>query len=287
MEYRQGAVTLTYLYNDFVKGAFMDSVMRFATSDHGPMVFGPDGGGTISISSGPRIATARNTLVQKFLEGPGEWMWMIDTDHTFAPDALAKLMAAADPAMVPVLGGLCYGGGRGGTVTPTMFRFNEEGKDMRLLTPTSGRGGLVQVNATGAAFLLVHRFVLEAIQNCYGHKGGHIWFAEGVNAETGAEIGEDVFFCVRAQKAAQAPIFVHTGVEAPHIKNYIIDSSDSDEFEANLAKYGEDVIRERHLGKLRGEVGTLDEWAARMGVKAQVEPQLNREQRRAAERKKR
>jgi manganese transport protein len=77
---------------------------------------------------------------------------------------------------------------------------------------------LVQVHATGAAFLLIHRSVFDAVADWMRqHKPNspYVWFED--DSIGGGELGEDVVFCYRAQSAG-IDVFVNTGCVIGHRK---------------------------------------------------------------------
>lgn len=173
--------------------------------------------GALPKKSGPRIAAGRNNLVKHFLATGADWLFMVDDDMTFAPDALPALLAAADAETAPIVGGLTFGGGRDGWF-PTLF----------YVEPDSGRlarfdvwpeDQLMPVDATGAACLLVHRRVFEKVAESY--QDPWPWFQEVAHGNT--PMGEDITFCLRA-RAAGFPIFVHTGVQFGHVKTVTVDT---------------------------------------------------------------
>lgn len=275
-----GAVTISYLYPGDVAGPFCDSLMRLAmdpwAQEH---IFSNDtGGGFVAAASGPLVASVRNMIVETFLESTeGEWLMMIDSDHTFASSAIRTLFEWADPLKAPVVGGLCFSGGRGVKIAPTMFSIGNDGKGGLALGTVEKwePGEVVEVSATGASFLLVHRFLLEDMRKAYKDTAPLIWFANGYGK--GAQIGEDIFFCARAKNLG-AHIFVHTGVEAPHIKRWVIDSTDYAAYRAQVAEQGPYAVMAAHQNKLLGlpppPAGSTP-----------LEAPVNRQQRRAAERK--
>lgn len=168
--------------------------------------------GALPRVSGPRIAAARNDTVVNFLSTSADWLFMVDDDMTFEPDALAKLLEVADRKTHPIVGGYCYAAGRDGYFS-TVWTLNESKMPVRVdEVPPSG---VVQVAGTGAACLLVHRSVLEAIRESDYGKTPWPWFQE--SALNGHLVGEDFTFCARAQELG-FPIFVHTEVEFGHQK---------------------------------------------------------------------
>lgn len=176
------------------------------------------------MTSGPRIASIRNQLTQKFLDHPArpEWLWMVDSDMVFEYQDLLDMLEVADPAERPIIGGLCFGGRA--TVFPTLYRLvdpkENSGNVIQVITDFPDNA-LVKVDATGAACLLIHRSVLEKVQSMF--PAPHHWFSESVYQ--GMEFGEDWTFCLRAAQAG-FPIHVHTGVRIGHVKPRVIGLED-------------------------------------------------------------
>jgi hypothetical protein len=194
----------------------------------------------VSVGAGPRIAVARNEVVRAFLSHPENptWLWMVDTDMTWAPEAPGRLLEVASEER-PIVGGLCFAAGRGPVVTPTLYvlheRVREGGGATVGVIEDWPPDSLVRVTATGAAFLFVHRRVLEAMREHVG--GPQPWFAEGVDRESGAEYSEDWTFCVRAGRLG-IPVHVHTGVEIGHRKPYVFTSRDHALYRERRAAFG-------------------------------------------------
>lgn len=172
----------------------------------------------IAWESGPNISTARNMVCSKFLGGPTPWLLMADTDMVFAADSLDRLIAAADPGERPVLGGLCYQRNPdGGAPLPVLLELADTGGRLAFTRRTSWQDGeVVQVSATGAAFLLIHRDALLAVEKAAGDAAAP-WFRESGMGAPLALLGEDLTFCLRAG-AAGIPVHVHTGVAVGHMK---------------------------------------------------------------------
>lgn len=174
------------------------------------------------------LPEGRNEHVERFLAGPVEWLMFIDDDMGFEPDAIEHLIEAADPDERPIVGGLCFthrgnvpGNGIGWTpeVYPTVYDWLDDGERSgfvpRLHVP---RDTVIPVAATGAAFLLIHRSVLERMRDRYGPT----WFTPTVTPDQRA-LSEDFSFCVRAN-AVDVPIYVHTGVVTSHRKEAFLDA---------------------------------------------------------------
>jgi GT2 family glycosyltransferase len=170
------------------------------------------------------LVEGRNLATKYMLDNTdAEWLFWIDTDMGFQPDSLSRLLAAADSEDRPVVGGLCFAlkrvrpDGYAGFVqqpVPTLFRVardihGEIGFASRLLYPEDT---MVKVAATGSAFILIHRSVLELIRGLFGDK----WY-DTVAYEGGRPLSEDLSFCYRVGQVGK-PIHVHTGIKTTHHK---------------------------------------------------------------------
>jgi hypothetical protein len=101
---------------------------------------------------------------------------------------------------------------------PTLYRIAGNGEVSRY--EEAPESGLLEVDATGAACLLVHRTVFEKIATEYAPP--LTWFAESV--AFGQVWSEDITFCVRA-RAAGFQTVVDCDVKLGHIKPVSIDSA--------------------------------------------------------------
>lgn len=184
--------------------------------------------GYISLVSGPGISTARCNVVRAFLDmkNKPEWLLMLDADMSFDPDICQKFIDAAHEKIRPVVGGLCFGGGRVGVPFPTLYRIpnpaNSKGKLTEIIEDYPDNA-LCKVDATGAACLFIHRDVLLQMYDKFGtmpdgHRNPHPWFSE--TAHGGHEYGEDWTFCMRL-KQMKVPLYVHTGIKLGHVKTQL------------------------------------------------------------------
>jgi GT2 family glycosyltransferase len=176
----------------------------------------------LALEWGPNLSTGRNRLCADFLARPGspEWLFMVDTDMVLQADTVDRLIAAADPVGVPVLGGLCWSLDAGVKV-PTMYELVEK-EPGRLAFTRPARwpdDAVVRVSATGAACLLIHRSVLETVRETAGDPAAP-WFRETPVAPMSL-MGEDMTFCLRCA-AAGIPVHVHTGIKAGHMKTTML-----------------------------------------------------------------
>lgn len=151
---------------------------------------------------------------------------MVDSDMVFGPSQFEDLIYSAHSVERPIVGGLCFGGRAGNHIFPTIYRLVDPKENGTPSQPILDypKDQIVKVDATGAAFLLIHRSVLVKMLETY--PGPSHWFSESVYA--GFEFGEDWTFCLRAGQLGY-PIHVHTGIEIGHVKPRIIGAREFEE----------------------------------------------------------
>ncbi|MDM4722763.1 glycosyltransferase [Micromonospora sp. WMMA1363] len=225
MDRTQEKVVMAYLHPGQVDGAFMESVLDLLIYDmamHRRIV---NGGGRLAVQAGTNVAGPRNGLVKKFLEfGEAEWLWMVDSDMTFRPDTLERLLDQADPQKAPIVGGLCFGFDEHGDIQPTLYGFAGDEHHPQVIRYHEWKPDCMwQVAATGGACLLMHRSALELMRDFdhprrpeKGFNAAYPWFQE--TEHDGTPVGEDITFCWRAALAG-IPVYVNTGVHLGHIKS--------------------------------------------------------------------
>lgn len=200
-----------------VSSAFTDRLLRTIGYDrhNGNRIAGWN-----LIECSANVSSGRNALVEWFLGSRADWLMQIDSDMVWQPDAIHQLLAAADPEKYPVVGGLCFAQeGDTGLIWPTLFDLIGTEEEPQLIRyDTWEPDTLFRVAATGAAFLLTHRGVLEAIRDRKFSRA-YPWFQE---RELGGErSGEDATFCFRVA-AVGSSVHVHTGVAIGHIKKHVV-----------------------------------------------------------------
>lgn len=170
------------------------------------------------------IYQARNQVVAMMLdESMAEWLWFVDSDMGFAPDTLDALIRSADPVSRPVVGGLafaCKSDGAGDffarryRAQPTIYHMAEVDGDYGFVPMFDyPADSVLEVDATGAACLLVHRSALQTVRDRYGDT----WFDHAPKPSGQGFFGEDLSFCIRL-KGAGIPMHVDTGVKTTHDK---------------------------------------------------------------------
>lgn len=228
-----GKVLLAYLHPGDVSTSFHHSVLGMVAYDsakHGRFIVDGRLGVSAQQCGAGRLSTGRNQAVQQFLDGwTAEWLFMVDADMGWDPDAADRLIDAADPTERPVVGGLCFGAKRAGEggahamrshFFPTLYRLYTDDDGNRSFDPAYvwPRGKVVEVGGTGAAFLMIHRTVLERVRDQFGDT----WFSEV--EENGRPFGEDLSFCLKLIDL-DIPLHIHTGVGTSHHKHVWVDES--------------------------------------------------------------
>lgn len=209
-------VTVAFIHPGTVSAYFATSMMAMLLHDqHGPRHIT----GLLNEWSSANVSASRNTLAATFLdEKTSDWLLFIDADMAWQHDALDQLLATADPAKAPVVGGLCFGASQD-RLWPTIYQIAQaDGRLKTVRADTYERDAMIQVAATGAAFLLIHRSVLEEIRR-RKYNAAFPFFQE--SEMDGEPVGEDLTFCLRAGNA-DFSVWVNTGVKVGHHKSHLL-----------------------------------------------------------------
>ena len=163
------------------------------------------------IIQGGILTMQRNEAVQRM---QGDWLVFIDDDMVWEPDAIARLVATRDEMDLDIVGGLCFR--RSSPFQPTLYmRENPDSGPYNFLEKWDT--DVVEVDATGMAFVLIHKRVFERIAKssmplleerlALGMPEFFSWRGK---------FGEDLRFCQDA-KAAGCSIFVDTRIRIGHV----------------------------------------------------------------------
>ena len=226
-----GTVSVAFLHPGHYAACFAESLQNVLFYD----LFGPDGDGGANrvVPHGMKmgkqvgansIVAGRNALTKAFLEETDtELLWWIDSDMGFDDAILEELIAVADPDERPVVGALCFAlktAGKGPSyavryrMTPTLYEWVERDDEVGFASIEDyPRDQLVEVSATGAACLLIHRTVAERVRERHGDN----WFTPVTHPTNSTTFGEDLSFSVRLA-SLDVPIHVHTGIKTTHDK---------------------------------------------------------------------
>lgn len=224
---KKGKVCIGYVHNVDVAVTWHDSLMNLRLFDWMKKKRTINGGGVIAKFSSANVSSSRNHVVTAFLdESDAEWLWMVDTDMVFAPNTLEALLVNANADkdsehFAPIVGGLCFAV-NDGKLEPTMYQLvkGDDGGMATVRYTTYPKDSMFQVSATGAACLLIHRSVCEAMRE-RKFNAAYPYFQETQLSEM-HPVGEDVTFCFRAIQLG-FPIWVNTAVHIGHQKSFIAD----------------------------------------------------------------
>jgi hypothetical protein len=221
---RQETVALAYLHPGQVEGSAHHSLAKL--TDQHLLGLTPKLAYRFPTESGSGgVGAARNEIAKMFLKTDADWLFWVDSDMGFAPDALHRLYAVADKDERPIVGGLCFSysavdGSESDLfdtqyrAMPTIYQFSAMG-----LTPLEDyeSGTLIECDATGSAFILIHRSVYEAMAGKFDPAAPFYYRM----IHEGLEWGEDTTFCLRA-KALGFPVHVDTTVQTSHKKTIYV-----------------------------------------------------------------
>lgn len=200
--------------HEFCQSLLEMSIYDLMTSRHLAGVFG--------VRSGALLASARNSVVEQFLEADAaDWLLFIDSDMVFERDSLEHLFKHADPETCPIIGGLCYGLDFVDGPFPVVYHLVDtpDGPMTHRPSVLTQSSGLMSVDATGAAFLMIHRSVLTKMREREFSRA-YPWFQE-TELGGGYPVGEDIAFCLRA-RALGFPIAVNLDLRIGHKKDQIV-----------------------------------------------------------------
>jgi predicted O-methyltransferase YrrM/GT2 family glycosyltransferase len=126
--------------------------------------------------SNVNVSRGRNEVIKLFLdESSAEWLLLLDSDMVFPSDILPRLLISAQQANAKVMGGLCVTVHESIGPYPTLYHLDNFSHEFCRAQLDYPENAILQVSATGAACLLVHREVLEAIRRM--HIDNRQWLA--------------------------------------------------------------------------------------------------------------
>ena len=218
--YSNGKVVVGYCHPTEVSAFFHESLLGMVMYDVNHEQRIVNGGGRIERYSSANITNSRNGIARSFLDNTdAAFLLLLDADMVFKPDLADSLVAMAMQHSAPIVGGLCFGVDEGNLFATLYQMVQDEGDEFPHMVRYNAwpEDDMFEVTATGAACLLIHREVLEAMREKYPEP--YPWFQETVLG-TGP-MGEDVTFCVRARLLGY-PVFVHTGIHVGHAKTQVL-----------------------------------------------------------------
>lgn len=177
----------------------------------------------VIIIQGNVLAWQRNEIINRMR---GDWLLFIDDDMVWRPDTIQRIVKTREKHDFDMLGALCFR--RAHPFQPTMYMRESSDKGRYNFLESWKEGEIVEVDASGMAFMLIHKRVFEmmiggemppfGVRMAMGGPPPNIFRWEG-------SLGEDLRFCQEA-KAAGARIYVDTSIEVGHRGEVTIGTED-------------------------------------------------------------
>lgn len=182
-------------------------------------------------SKSPYIPMARNEVVETFLtQRFAHWLLFLDNDMIFPADTIDTLLALADPEKVPILGGLYLTPLQPDSKNkqhleylPTWTHAGDGGGERAVVMSVNFDEPLMQLHTCGMGCTLIHRSVLEVMQEAYSHDPWK-WFDHDrvqVGDREPERLGEDLTFCTRARDLGFT-VWGTPSVRCGHIKTHVL-----------------------------------------------------------------
>jgi hypothetical protein len=176
------------------------------------------------------IPTARNRIVEKFLEQPddakSDWLLFFDDDQLMEPHMLDVLIGSADAVERPIVALPVWrflespDGGIGVTHNVMNLTTDEMFAPMREPLPPDT---LLQVAGVGTGCMMIHRSVFRKMADALlAAEMPPLLFREMHHDRANYRESEDLWFC-RVAGNAGIPIFVNTTLTIRHVKPIILD----------------------------------------------------------------
>ncbi len=173
-------------------------------------IFGNNGAThTLDVHTFP-IVEARTFLTDEALRSEPKvtHLLFVDDDMQFPPHSLKRLLDHD----LPIVGGLCHN--RRPPYAPVLMKKHEDREGWGFMYHYP-KGKLVEVDLTGAGFLLVKREVFEAITVKHGEAS---WWQKMRG------ISEDFSFCLRATECGYK-VHVDCGLEIGHVGEVVVNAA--------------------------------------------------------------
>lgn len=212
---RKNSVVPLFISPGNVDNRFLDSITN--SQFHNKDQWTPIG------ASSARINLARTEATNLFLQSNAEWAWYIDTDMVFDATVLPRLLRTAKEKKAKVVGGLCFVYDKArNTIVANAYKRNEDQEEgqLRYAQAISYPAEAFEVDATGSACLLVHRWALEDVQKKYEHSF-YPWYDETYDPLSKLNIGPDLTFCERLKEAGHT-IWYEPRAKVGHLRQEII-----------------------------------------------------------------
>jgi hypothetical protein len=216
MLYKSKAIgTVGRMYTDAAPSKFMDSLVEMLLYEQSKLSNGEYIHYEKALVSWHELG--RNQLVEKAL---GDWLLMLDTDHTFAPDLLERLLRVKEKYNAQVVSGIYQYKFPPHAPVMNMWRElpNASGTVTALTLPIveyDRHAEAMMVGSVGAGCLLIDKKVFRRIENELHENPFAIY----------PGLSEDYSFCFRCKKLG-IPIYVAPQIECHHLVTTVLSTLD-------------------------------------------------------------
>lgn len=201
-------------------------------------------------SQGNQIGRQRETILKYWFENnKSEWLLWVDSDVVLTVDTFKLLWDNKDAKERPIITGVYFTTDNPEeplmVPMPTIFKFAEENNTIGIkrIHPLP-KDELIQVDAAGMGFVLMHRSVVERVLDKMPEA---TFFTEvGVHKTF---MGEDIFFFALLNQC-EIPVWCHTGALAPHMKLFSFDQHYYNAFFGGVQEQKSKLITPKNAGKL-------------------------------------
>ena len=178
---------------------------------------------------------ARNTIIENFLKSDMNYLLFIDSDTIWEPDSLTRLYELVQNKNVDIATGIYFGKGR--PYFPVIRKLDLKDACYNIYTDWGNEP--FEVDGAGMGFMLIPRYVLEAMKQPYTDWTGGF--------------SEDLNFCLKAKKDHGFKIWADPLIKLGHVGRKVFTSADwAEQYKPGI----EALIRETMIGTKH----TLDRW---------------------------
>lgn len=202
--------TLGRMFADTVSTKFSDSLVELMVYEHMKLPAGKYIHYDKATVSWHELG--RNQLVERTL---GNWLLMLDTDHTFAPDLLERLMRIKRRYKLPVISAIYQYKFPPHSPVMNMWQDTPAGAKTLPIISWDRSADIIPVGSCGAGALLIDKWVLRKMQAELNENPFSII----------PGLSEDYSFCYRCKRLG-IPVHIAPQVESHHMIQNVLSVTD-------------------------------------------------------------
>jgi len=168
----------------------------------------------VTFEIGSLIYTSRNNIGKKAIELGADYVFWLDSDMTFAPDILVKMMKTLQDNKLDMLSGLYFR--RAHPFSPVLFEeltIDEDAVCKWTEYKDIPKDGLFEVGGCGFGCVLMGTDVLMSVQSTFNNMFAPI-----------GNVGEDLSFCFRARECGYK-IYCDPAMTLGHVGHTVVTRS--------------------------------------------------------------